>query len=250
MYRKKLYFIYFSIFLLLFSVSAYGREVIMATTDYAPFYSSKMLKGGPITEITRKALKLSGHTLKVRFIPWKRALSDVSRGKYDAILGAFKTAEREKKMLFSEAVGRNQFVLITLKSSDIKFDGDLRDLKPYKIGILRGTSISQPFDNAGYLKLERVNKISQNFKKLMVNRLALVVEEKLVAQYWIATELPEAMGDIKYLQPPLTDSSIHHGFSRRVSDHKKLVRDFNAGLKKLRKQGFIKRIYKTYNLKY
>ena len=80
-----------TLFLTFIYISSLSAETIHITSiDWGPFYGSKLKKDGVVSEIAREALKRSGHTVKYKYMPWARSLSQAARGKkYHALMGCW-----------------------------------------------------------------------------------------------------------------------------------------------------------------
>ena len=72
--------------------------------------------------------------------------------------------------------------LFVREDSNIIFDGDLSKLNKYKFGVVRAFSYGKVFDTAvkdGVLtKIEKVNSVKQNIKKLLAGRFDILVSNK------------------------------------------------------------------------
>ena len=71
--------------LLTLNGSVQAREISMLTVDWAPHYGSALPEQGLTTAIVKAAFKAGGHSSKVEFIPWERALAEVEAGKSDVV---------------------------------------------------------------------------------------------------------------------------------------------------------------------
>ncbi|MEH6348401.1 MAG: transporter substrate-binding domain-containing protein, partial [Bermanella sp.] len=115
------------------------KVINLAASEYPPYFSESMKNYGFITEITVEAFKKAGYTVKVEFLPFKRAYLQTREGQYDAIIDLWYTKEREEYFEFSHPLPSNILGFYKHKKNDIKFK-IYSDLKPYKIGIVRISS--------------------------------------------------------------------------------------------------------------
>src|SRR5205085_9119457 len=65
----------------LWHAPALGRKLVLAATEYPPYYSESLDKGGPVAELTVAALRRAGYEVELRFMPWARALKWGEQGK-------------------------------------------------------------------------------------------------------------------------------------------------------------------------
>ena len=105
--KKVLLIVFFS----LCTLSAFSKTVKLATTEWAPFVGKKLKNKGFTTDILKHAFKAAGYDIKVKIIPWKRVLSQVKKGKYDAGYPAYDSAERRKIYNYSETFASGPIVM-------------------------------------------------------------------------------------------------------------------------------------------
>lgn len=234
---------------LLFSWGAFAGEQLRFTTcEWEPYYGSKLLDKGYVSEITREAFKAAGYEIDIWFVPWNRALHDAKTGHYDALMGLYHSEDRAKWITFSEPIGAVQNVFFSLKGKNIRYE-TLEDLKPYRIGIERGYTYSKEFDEAGFLKKEPARKIEINFNKLLKGRVDLVAASKTVFLHNMKKKFPDQIAMLEVLPKPLTVNKIFNGFVKTKPDHKKWVGDFNRGLKIIRENGTYEQILAKHGFK-
>jgi polar amino acid transport system substrate-binding protein len=118
-------------------------------------------------------------------------------------------------------------------------------LKPYRIGIVRGTHYTDEFEAASYLKTEGVNTYDGNIEKLIRNRIDLFPEKKDVVLSYVRKNYPDYTDKIDYIKKPLKKAEFYVGFSKKESNARELVNDFNRGLKLIKKDGTYKRIVES-----
>ncbi|MCP4345761.1 MAG: transporter substrate-binding domain-containing protein, partial [Desulfobacterales bacterium] len=200
-------------------VIAEEKNVSLVTEpSWAPFYGKNLKNGGYLTEIIRQAFKVKGYNITVDWKPWKRAVVESEKGKYDGLLGTYYNEERAKKLEYSDPIDKDEIVFFSKKGRGIKYE-KLTDLKPYRIGTGIGFTYTKEFDSADYLKKHPVVNTEQNVRKLLLNRLDLIVDSKKVVLNIIQTKLPEHIGALKILTPFLEVQDFHIGFSKKKPYH-------------------------------
>jgi polar amino acid transport system substrate-binding protein len=210
------------------------------------FFTDEHKEGGYLIAITKAALKSVGYTTEVEFMPWKRALEMVMNGQNEALLAAYYTEERAVKMAYTESIGQTEIVFFKKKERDIQYS-KLEDMKPYRIGIIRGASISNEFDSAAYLHKEEVRSPDLNIRKLLAGRVDLIVEQKAVILNFLRNQFPEHMNSVVPLELPLKVSQYYNAFSRDYPNYEKRVKDFNTGLKKIQSDRTYQKIIERHN---
>ena len=211
----------------------------MVTTNWPPFYSEKMLNGGPLTQVSNEAFKRVGYKVKIEFVPWKRAINLVETGKTDALLGAYKNDERLKFAYYSESIlGVAKSAIIARKNSRITYDS-LEKLKPYVIGILRGTSVSKKFDSAkAYLGITEHSSESKLIEMLESGRLDLIAgsEQVFFSEYKILYPNRTPSHYLKSVTI-LNSEAMYNIFSKRTKNGKSLRDAFDSGFKMIVEDG-------------
>ena len=212
------------------------RQVLLAATNYPPYYGATLRNQGVITEIIREAFKHSGYETVIRFLPWKRALEATRRGEFDALYSAWYRENRTQWFDFSDPLPiSNQIGFFKRIDRAISYRS-IEDLRPYTIGIVRGYSNPVEFDQAG-LNTEAVTDDRLNMKKLAIGRIDLVLIDRVIGQYIIDTELPESANLLEWLDPPLKTDDQYLIFSKNVSDFAVKRAAFNRGLRHIIETG-------------
>ena len=221
--------------------SAQAREISMLTVEWAPHYGSELPEKGLTTAIVKAAFKAEGHSSDVDFIPWERALKEVEEGKSDVVMGAYHSEERENSYIFSEPIYFLELGLIARPGLGMSRYNSLRDLTPYSIGISRGFANSEEFDAANYLDKQAATFPNLNIRKLFRGRIDMAVMNFDLFRYEAKKE-GFCISDVEFMEPPLETHGLYLMASRQIPDGKRIIRDFNRGLDKIRKSGEFDRI--------
>lgn len=225
------------------TASSDEHTIKLATLDWPPYVGENLPQGGFTTAIIREAFKRTGYEVKVDFMPWARVLREAEAGNYDAAYPEYYSEERAQAFFLSEQFASGPLGFYKRKGAIINYT-KLEDLKPYRIGVVSGYINTPEFDAADYLQKDVVNSDEQNIRKLLLGRIDLAVIDKLVAQYIIKTNVPEAADVLEFMEPPLKEQSLHVIFSRQVAGSEQKLQAFNAALKTMREDGTLERILK------
>ena len=217
------------------AATAEQRKLDIAATEFPPFYGAEMENQGFMTEIILEAFKRGGYEADVTFLPWKRALEGTKKGKHDGLFTVWHRPEREEWFLFSDPLPANELVFFKQKNNDIKF-GSYADLKPFKIGVVRGYATPPGFDEAG-LKTAEAKDDAENLRKLNKGRVDLVLADRIVAQHIINTEIPGAADSLDWLEPPAHVDIQYLVISKEAEDHQSILADFNKALGEMKSDG-------------
>ena len=166
--------------------------------------------------------------------PWKRAIAELDLGTA-GVGGIYKTEERLKKYAFSEPLFVERIVVYFHRDKAIHFR-TLADLNGKRVGVLLGWSYGDDFDNArkaGRIAVEEVYADSQNFDKLAQGRV-----DAVLAIEQVGTHLMRAARNANIEKSPvfLAANPTHLVFNKN-QHAEALLRDFNAALAELKKNG-------------
>lgn len=222
------------------------------TLEFPPleYSSDKNVIKGAAVDIVRKIMSDLTLPIDIELLPWTRSLNLVKDGLADAIFTAYKNSERETYLEYCQEVLIDQVVSFYVKKdSRIVFDGDIKKLADYSIGIISTISYGEKFDQAKELyklKTDRVDSLELNFKKLIAGRIDLLISNRFSA----STELArmKLSGEVTELKVPLEVIPSYLAFSkkRKLGD----IRDrFDRQLKAIKANGEYAKILAFYDIK-
>ncbi|GAH00589.1 unnamed protein product, partial [marine sediment metagenome] len=190
-----------------------------------------------ITEV----FKREGYIVKYKHHPWKRTYEQAKMGRFHAASYFYKSKEREKYFYYSDPITIEKIVFFYLKSKPMKDWNTLTDLKGYRIGATRGYTYTKEFWDAAKskrLRIDVANTDKQNFNKILKGRID-IFPTGLVSGYSILQKDFDASIShlISFHPKPLSETTGHLLFPRSRKNSEKLLRIFNQGLAKLKKEG-------------
>ena len=234
-------------FCLLPTEGSTGELIVGTSTGYPPYYylENGVLTGACVEIISRTANTL-GHTVVFKQYPWRRMLHSGKTGRVDAVMPLFKTAEREKFLIFPEtalALEENHF--FTRRATPVHFTGRLADIAPHPVGVVTGYSYGNAFDSATYLdKIIAKNDLNllQMFK---YRRFAVGVGNRHVVRYF--ADKAGGIHDLVFLEPPLTRAPLYIAFSRQKG-HTRLTAEFTQALRDFQTTQPYRELLKQYGM--
>ncbi|MDA3788269.1 MAG: transporter substrate-binding domain-containing protein [Desulfobacula sp.] len=235
------------VFIVTFQSTAFSsdRVIKLASLNWGPYVEENLENYGFTSEIVSEVFKKAGYQVEIYFMPWARVLAEVKTGEYDAMYPAYYSEERSRTYALSNPIAQGLLVLYK-RSCDTILYKTLMDLKPYKIGVVRGYVNTPEFDSAVYLNKKIVNNDKQNLLKLLTGRIDLAVIDKYTAKRIIKIDIPQAAGKLNFLDPPLDNKPLYVGFSKAIKDYPKLLKNFNQALNDMIKKGLIDNIVKKH----
>lgn len=226
------------------------QKFLIVATEWSPYTSNALEGKGFLTELTVKALKEAGYSADIQFYPWARALDMVKTGKADGIIGVSYTKERTKFLKYPEVLWINNVFLFSNKknANKIKFTS-LKSIAPASIGILNGSFLQNILVEDG-IKLEMVNDVETNIKKLVYGRIDYFAEAEVAVNYVLNNELKDYKDLIAAVDPPIVVDKVYVAFSLKSNKSMLAFDSFNKSLLQMKNSGEYARIIQKYGLKY
>jgi polar amino acid transport system substrate-binding protein len=223
--------VFFLIVALFYSASCFaGKRFTFVTVDFPPYYGDELPNQGWVSEIATAALKAKGYNeVEIRFIPWIKALEDTQAGYYDALLGAYRTRERDELYYFSAPIGQVRTGFFKKTEVDISFN-ELRELKSYQIGVVKGYATSKDFDSADYLNKVFVDNLEEGLNKLYRGEIDLMADSEAVGEYQLSKMDSKISSEIEFIKPYLSMNKIYVAISKKATNSFQKLIDFNQGL--------------------
>lgn len=225
------------------------KKIIIGACEWEPYTGDNMPGKGLLSQISIEALKRAGYEGQVIIYPWARAVEEAKNGNIHALLGAGYTKERAVYFVYPDAIWYTHAGFFTSRENSLnrKFS-TIENLAPATVGVLNGSNYIEILDKVQGIKVEKAAKVEFNIKKVAYRRIDYLIEDKTAVEYFIKKEVPELKGKVVFLNPPYKNEKIFLIFSRKVSNHKKIVSDFNSGLIKLKNDGSYDRIISSFGL--
>lgn len=233
-------------------VALLGAEkplLTLVTCEWTPYLGEALPSGGVSTEICREAFKRAGYATEIEFMDWNRALGLTESGDSDILVGCYNTKERAAVYAISDTIGMVNVVLFQRADDSITYQ-TMNDLKPYRVGAMRGNAYTPEFDDADYITKEYVDNMSINIKKLLFGRIDLIVGSRLVIEEYMRNNFPDKKEALRVVHPPLSSISLHIGVSRKREDFQEIVEAFDSALLSMKKDGTLKRINEKHGFEY
>ncbi len=238
------------VFAIFFTIQGFASEkkIFLTSAEYPPYYGEKLENQGFVTEVIREAFKRVGYEVKVKFFPWARCEMMAKKGYFDGMFPPWHTKERAKWFVFSNPIPPpNTIGFYKQKDKKITFK-TYQDLMPYRIGSVLGYSYPEDF-----MKTDLRNNKSYTdemlITKLVQGRIDLALIDKIQAEYLLKTKFPKQSDKFEFMEPPIEIKQQHLVISKRVKNAKKIISDFNRGLKTIIIDGTFKDILKKHGFK-
>ncbi|MBF0208553.1 MAG: ABC transporter substrate-binding protein [Oligoflexia bacterium] len=234
-----------ALFLSLFVFALHAKEVKVASLDWPPYTGEGLDKMGPVMELVAEAFKRSGHTVTASIVPWNRATTETEAGNFDSYGPEYPSSDVESKYDVSDKFPCGPLVLLKRKGAKINYTGKVSELKQYSLGVVTGYVNTKEIDDpASGLKKEGAETDEMNMKKLISERIDLIVIDPYVAQYLTNKNPAQLKDKWEQVEPILEKKELYLAFSKKVTDRVEKIKAFNDGLKALQAEGYIEKYLK------
>ncbi len=245
---KKILFL----FLMLLFVSpiaiAQSKTITAAADPYPPFVDQENPTDGLSLEIIRAAFNVQGYSVKMKFLPWTRAIANVKDGSIDIIPDKWMTEEDKNLYNFSDSYAVNEVVFIKPKGSSFEYNG-INSLDKKTIGVVRGFKYSDEFNKATNFKRDDSDDILTNIKKLVSGRLDLTLEDRIVASSLLNKTDTSLLEKIEFTKRALTVNKLYIATGKSNKRATEIITAFNKGLAVIKANGVYASIMKKYGIK-
>ncbi|MCW7753146.1 transporter substrate-binding domain-containing protein [Desulfobotulus sp. H1] len=236
------------LFFLLFFITALTvhadteKPLLGATLNWEPYIGVSLPEEGYVAQIVREAFAAGGgYTLDIEFMAWTWVVALAGSGRYDFYFPEYYDAKLEENFLLSDPIPGGPLAFFKRATDHIAYK-NLQDLKPYKIGVVRGYVNTPEFDAAHYLtKVESMRDID-NIQKLLSGSVDLIVTDQYVGLYILRTQMPERMKDVTVITPPLEIKDLYVCIPKNARNANERMQAFNLGLQQLKDSGRIREI--------
>lgn len=237
-------------FLSLHGILGAQEKLTIITPGFIPIsYEANGAVTGFGTDLTVEIFSRLKKPIEISIVPSARALSMVEAGEVDALFALAKTAERERSLVYpAEPFVEQPIALYVRRDSPISFNGDVKTLSPYSIGIIRGARLSPEFEEAltknAFPRLAEANDYAQNVLMLALGRIDVAIGPRNSILF--AAKQAGSLGMIRELPLPLSASSPAYLVLSKKGKAVHLAARIDAALKAMKKDGTYDRIWRKY----
>ncbi|WP_163337459.1 ABC transporter substrate-binding protein [Desulfopila sp. IMCC35008] len=230
--------------------SSIGQTPLKLTTlEWEPYIGAQLRGQGYVAQLVKLAFATSEYDVKLSFFPWARTIQMARENEYAGYLPEYYSEEVAKDFIFSDPFPGGELSFFKRKDDTINYSS-LQDLTPYIIGVVRGYVNTPEFDEATYLTKEEASDDLQNLRKLLGNRVDLIVADRYVVFHLMRTYLSDRTGEVDYIDPPLAQKQLYLCISKNHPNAQAILASFNAGLKIIRQDGSLLRLIEKSFLHY
>ncbi|MBL7005115.1 MAG: transporter substrate-binding domain-containing protein [Gammaproteobacteria bacterium] len=241
----------FIIIILLCSNLTATAETLNVVTgnDYKPFTDENLPEGGLSTAIVKRVFLEADIDISISYMPWARGYESTKNTVHFATFPYVKRADREKFFHFSQPVNTITQLVFVKKNREIKLK-NADDLSGLSTCVPRGYAITESVAtliNKGAVKKLEAPDAKQCYLMLKFGRVDFLTFNQYVGWSTAYDAVgKEADATFKTLEHPLETEGLYLIVSKSFEQGELLLSKFDNAMKKLRNNGIIQQIEKSY----
>ncbi|MDR3044012.1 MAG: transporter substrate-binding domain-containing protein [Desulfovibrio sp.] len=203
---------------------------------------------GGAVEVTRAAMRRLGRIVEFQVLPFNRGIELVAQGRLDAVLGLYRTPERERRFHYTNVPLYDDEVVMLVRpvSGDVPARADpdsgiIRDAALYGgkplatvLGYSYGPTLDTLFAQKGLIRLSPVYSLEEGVRALLDGRVGGVPGDRQTLRA-LMRRLPPGHG-LELAGPPFDYVSAYMAFAP-TEHNRTLARDFDRELGRMRASG-------------
>ena len=223
------------------------KEITILSSNYPPhiYMENGEIKGIRV-EIMTELFKRMGYKYEPEIMPWARAIVMIKAGKADGICSIWYKPEREEFLYYPKFpyVLEVQAIYQPAGTKEILY-ASLNDFKGLRVGTIRGFSFPKEFMESSLFEIQTVATDKQNFKKLAVGRLDVVISDSIVGDYVIKQE---GLQDRVYRNRYNYNEGFwgYLAFSKKLPHGEFISEEYDRVMKDLVREGFYSNVFLKY----
>lgn len=236
------------VLVLMTSFSSAEKKILKISTDPWPPWiigqDKQEPEGGFAFKVVQELAKRLGVQTETTIYPFARALDNAYKGKADMILMVSKTPEREEKLIYTDMIIDDPYLMFydASRMGDFMWEG-FEAFKDFKIGVVRAFNYGDGWNeavNRYQIKTDEVTNDETNLKKLYAARVDFAIIGKTNAQYMINNN-DKWKGRIKFCPKAVRMTSFAFAVSKK-SPFAEQMPQINKIISDMRTDGTIEKI--------
>lgn len=234
--------------------TSHGDEILIGADRWCPINCEpESDEPGVMVEIAQQVFSKAGHQVTYKVMPWARAVKLTRQGKVTAVIGAFKGDAPDFIFPENELARLSSSALFTTRSMIWHYEGiasldamKLGAILDYDYGDALNAYIEKHRESGQVELLAGEDPLVRNIKKLLANRISVLVEVESVFLYTakkmgVADQVKKA-GQIAPSEP------CYIAFSPALEASKAYAEILSDGVAALRQSGELAKILDKYGL--
>jgi polar amino acid transport system substrate-binding protein len=203
-------------------------QLRLVSTIWPPFTNNS---GQPrfALDLVEEATRRIGVTTTTAFVEAAKFTPALLTGPFDGSGAAWKDAERERALLFSQPYLENRLILVARRGGDVSARA-LAELKGKRIAIVEGYSYGDTIDTAGPTFV-RSRGEEDSLALLLKSAVDYTLMDELVVEYIVDHHPEEARTRLQFGARPLITRQLFFAVRRTLPDAQSIIDRFNGQLR-------------------
>ena len=204
------------------------KDLRLASTIWPPFTD---VAGKPrfALDLVEAALDRIGVPSVTAFVDNAKFTPAITSGPFDGSAAAWRDAEREKALIFSQPYLENRLIVIARRGGDVS-SITIATLKGKRLAVVEGYAYGEALEGSG-AALVRTKSQEDSLRVLLDGRVDYALMDSLVVQYILEHYPEEARTRLQIGTVPLVTRPLHLVIRRSRPDAESIIQRFNAQLK-------------------
>lgn len=209
-------------------LSAQTAPLMLISTAWSPFTN---VAGQPrfALDLVEAALGRISVTARTTIVSAAQFTPSLLSGKVDGSAAAWKDAERERVLLFSQPYLENRLVLVGRHGADVSARA-LADLKGKRVAIVEGYSYGEGIENTGPTFVRSTSE-EDSLSRLLKGAVDYTLMDDLVVQYIVNAYPKEAGTRLEIGSRPLLTRELYLAIRRTHPEAESIISRFNVQLR-------------------
>ena len=211
-----------------FVTSAQQAPLLLVSTAWPPF-TNEAGQARFALDLVEAALGRISFSSRTSIVPAAEFTPSLTSSRFDGSAAAWKDAERDTYLIFSQPYLENRLVLVGRRGADVSAKA-LRLLAGKKIAIVEGYAYGDELDRSGVV-LQRTRSEEDSLSQLLKGNADYTLMDDLVVQYLVSSYPKEAGTRLEIGTTPLLTRPLHFAIRRTRPDAQSIVTRFNTQIR-------------------
>ncbi len=212
------------------AATAQPARLELVSTAWPPFTNAP---GQPrfALDLVEAALRRFGLTANTTIVSAADFTPSLVSSKFDGSAAAWKDAERERALIFSQPYLENRLVLVGRRGADVSATV-LSDLKGKSVAIVEGYSYGDAIGGGGPV-LVRSRSEEDSLARLLKGDVDYTLMDELVVHYIVSNYPKQSDAKLQIGVTPLVTRELYFAIARTRPDAESIITRFNAQLRNM-----------------
>jgi polar amino acid transport system substrate-binding protein len=217
------------------AVATEPQELKLGSDEWPPFTGSEGKQRAAI-ELVHTALDRTGVQAATVIYDWKDVEAGIRRSELDGSAAMWRTEEREKDLVFSEAYLENRLVLIGRKGSDVSAT-QMSELAGKRVAAVGSYAYGDEIENAAGVYFINSRNDQDSLDRLLAGDVEYMLVDELVVRHMLTFQPDDVAANLEVGLVPMARRTLHFAIRRDIPDAVKIVAAFNTEILKMMGDG-------------